>query len=320
MATFVLLPVITNSDSFVFMELRHLRYFCAVAERRSFTLAARHLHVSQSGVSGQVKDLEREIGVRLLQRSQRDVSLTIEGEIFFREAQQILTHTERAVEMVVRASEGHYGKLAIGLCGPATAPFLPRVIRDFRKENTGVTLELKDFEPAQQPNALASGLIDIGFTRNVGPEFRKVLRSEVFFRESVLAALPKEHVLGNETTVRLAELAADPFILYSRESEPALFDAMVEFCRRQKFSPRIVGQPGSWQSLLSLVEAGEGVALVPKCVQYLRSQDVVFRPLRGRGCFVDVIIAWRRDDSNGIRDGFLNLLRKQRPEIERAMR
>src|SRR5271165_6958345 len=110
------------------MELRHLRYFCAVAELQSFTLAARHLHVSQSGVSGQVRDLEQEIGVTLLRRNQREVSLTGEGAIFLREAREILERSERALELTVRASRGQFGRLTIGLCWPATMPFLPRFI------------------------------------------------------------------------------------------------------------------------------------------------------------------------------------------------
>src|SRR5271155_3945099 len=119
------------------MELRHLRYFCAVAELQSFTRAARYLHVSQSGVSGQVRDLENEIRVKLLRRNQREVSLTPEGAVFLREAREILQRSERAIEMTVRASRGQFGKLSIGLCGPATAPFLPRLIRGFRKRQPG---------------------------------------------------------------------------------------------------------------------------------------------------------------------------------------
>src|SRR5271165_346221 len=145
-ATFVLIPIIGNTDRLLFMELRHLRYFCAVAEHQSFTLAARRLHVSQSGVSGQVRDLEKEIGIALLQRNSRQVSLTPEGAIFLREAREILQHSERAVDLAVRASRGQFGKLTIGLCGPATAPFLPRLIRGFRKRQPGVNLSLKDID------------------------------------------------------------------------------------------------------------------------------------------------------------------------------
>ena len=289
--TFVLLSVIRNSDNFFPMELRHLRYFCAVAENQSFTLAARQLHVSQSGVSGQVRDLERELGVTLLRRNQRDVSLTAEGAIFLREAREILARSERAVEMVVRAARGQFGELEIGLCGPATAPFLPRLIREFRRREPGVTLALKDLSPALQPEALANGEIDIGFTRGIRPEFRKVLRSEVLFREPLLAALPREHALTNERTIRVAQLAADRFVLYAREGAPEMFDAIVGICKKARFCPRIVASPNLWQTVLTMVEAGEGVAIVPACVQQLRSDGVAFHPLLDRGCHMDVVLA-----------------------------
>ena len=301
------------------VELRHLRYFCAVAENQSFTLAARQLHVSQSGVSGQVRDLEREIGVRLLQRNQRDVSLTAEGKIFFKESKEILVRSEQAVSLVSRASAGQHGSLSIGLCGPATSPFLPRLIREFRGRHAGVNLELKDFEPARQPLAIVEGLIDVGFTRSVGPELRKLLHSEVFFREPLLAVLPKEHALTSQPQLRLAQLATDRLVVSSREAGPDLFDAIVYFCKRAGFSPRIVSSPSAWQSVLTLVEAGEGVALVPACVQYLRSKDVVFRPILDRGCVFDVIVAWRRNDPGEVRESFLTLLLKRLPDIKQIM-
>ena len=302
------------------MELRHLRYFCAVAERLSFTMAARHLHVSQSGVSGQVRDLEKELGVKLLQRNQREVSLTPEGVIFLQEAQDIIARSQRAVELVSRAAAGDYGKLSIGLCGPATAPFLPALIRDFRKHHPEVALELKDLEPVRQPPALAEGLIDIGFARGVGPEFRKTLHSEVLLREQLLVALPGEHRLSSQQSVRLAELASESIVLYGRAGAPDLFDAIVGFCKRARFSPRITGSPGVWQSVLTLVEAGEGVALVPACVGRLQSKDIVFRPIDDRGCLLDVLVAWRRDEPSGIRDAFLRLLLNRRAATGRTTR
>ena len=178
------------------MELRHLRYFCAVAEERSFTLAARRLHVSQSGVSGQVRDLERELGVALFRRTQRNVSLTPEGSAFLHEAQDILNRTDRAVEMVTQAAKGHYGRLNIGLCGPATAPFLPKLIREFRKRQPGISLSLKDLDPARQPEALVCGDIDVGFTRGIPASLRHALTSEVFFREPLVSVLPQGHGLA----------------------------------------------------------------------------------------------------------------------------
>ena len=319
-SAFVLLAVIAQSDSLFNMELRHLRYFCAVAERQSFTLAAKYLHISQSGVSGQVRALKRELGVKLFDRNQRDVSLTPEGMVFFSDAQEILAHAQKAVERAVGVSHGHTGSLAIGLCGPATAPFLPALIREFREKNLGVTLSLKDIEPVRQPEALVNGLIDIGFTRSIPPEFRQILKSQIFFREPVVVALPDGHDLAHESSLRLNQIASEPVILHSRDSSPDVFDMILAFCTRAHFHPRIADTPARWESVLTLVEAGEGVAIVPACVQHLRSRGLSFHKLRDRGCTLDVMLAWRQRQPNAIRDQFLKLLRERRPQIERLTR
>ncbi len=180
------------------MELRHLRYFCAVAEHGSFTIAARQLNVSQSGVSGQVRDLEKEVGVALFRRNQREVALTPEGSVFFHEAREILIRADRAVELVVRSSKGVSGTLTVGLCGPVTAAFLPKLIRKFRKQFPGVTLALRERAPSAQIEALLNGHIDIAFTRGIPAEFKPLLCHELFLRELLVVALPKGHTLASE--------------------------------------------------------------------------------------------------------------------------
>lgn len=299
------------------MELRHLRYFCAVAEEQSFTLAARRLHVSQSGVSGQVRDLEEELAVALFRRTQRSVFLTPEGAAFFREARDILDRADRAVTMVTQAAKGRCGKLNIGLCGPATAPFLPRLIREFRKRQPGISLSLIDLDPAHQPEALISGEIDVGFTRGIPASIRGSLASRIFFREPLLAVLPQDHRLGNAEAVSLRELAGDRFVLYARENAPELFDAIVTLSKRARFSPDVVDTPRLWQSVLTMIEAGEGISIVPATVRHLHTQGLVFRPLRDRGCTVDVVLAWRADAPDPVRESFLDLLRSHQPEIKR---
>jgi DNA-binding transcriptional LysR family regulator len=301
------------------MELRHLRYFCAVAEERSFTLAARRLHISQSGVSGQVRDLEQELGVALFRRNQRSVSLTPEGSAFLSEARDILDRADRAVEMVAQAIKGRCGRLKIGLCGPATAPFLPRLIREFRRRLPGISLSLRDLDPAHQPGALVSGEIDIGFTRGIPAALRGTLASEVFFHESLVAALPKGHRLENSSALSLKDLATDRFVLYARENAPELSDAILSLCKRARFSPNIVDTPSLWQSVLTMIEAGEGISIVPETVKHLQSRDVAFRPLRDRGCTVDVVLAWRANAPDAVRESFLTLLRTHQAEVKRSL-
>ncbi len=296
------------------MELRHLRYFCAVAEHGSFTAAARQLNVSQSGVSGQVRDLEKEIGLNLFRRKPREVTLTPEGSIFFREAREILIRADRAVEVAVRSSQDLSGSLTVGLCGPVTAAFLPKLIREFRKQFPGVTLALRELVPSAQIEALLNGHIDVAFSRGISPQSKSSVSHELLVREPLIIALQKGHPLAGEQTILLKRLAPERLILYCREGAPEVFDAIVAMCKRAKFSPRIVNTPRSWQSILTMVEAGEGIAIVPSCVRYLRSNDVIFRPLTDKRCTVDAIFAWRRNESSAVTDTFLALLRAGRAE------
>lgn len=291
------------------MELRHLRYFCAVAENRSFTLAARRLNVSQSGVSGQVRDLERELGVMLLYRNQREVWLTPEGTIFWEEAREILLRAERAIELTKKSSLGTAGKLMVGLCGPVTASFLPRLIRKFRRQSPAVTLALRERVPSEQVDALLNGQIDIGFTRSVSAEAKPLVNQIKLFREPVVVALPKDHPLAANAEVAPSALASNKLVLYYRDGAPEIFDGIVSMCKTARFSPKIGDTPPSWHSVLTMVEAGEGVSLVPTCVQHLHSNDVVFRPLQGKGIRLDAIVIWRRSETNVVVEKFLDLLR-----------
>ena len=299
------------------MELRHLRYFCAVAENGSFTTAARQLNVSQSGVSGQVRDLEREIGVDLFRRKQREVTLTPEGSAFFGEAREILLRADRAVATAVKSSQGVTGTLTVGLCGPTTAAFLPKLIRKFRKQFPGVTIALRELAPSAQIEGLLGGHIDIAFTRGIPSEAKPLLFHELLVREPLIVALPKGHPFCSEETIALGRLAKERLLVYCRDGAPEVFDAIVAMCKKAKFSPRIGDTPRAWQSILTMVEADEGVGIVPSCVQYLRSDDVIFKPLTDKRCQVDAIFAWRRNESSIVTDAFLTLLRAKRAELQR---
>lgn len=291
------------------MELRHLRYFCAVAEHKSFTQAAGHLNVSQSGVSGQIRDLEREIGVKLFRRNQREVALTPQGILFWDEAREILLRADRVVELVKRSSKGEAGKLAIGLCGPVTASFLPALIRKFRTKFPGVTVSLRERVPSEQVDALINREIDVGFTRGVAGGLKHLVHQHLLFRESVVVALPSEHPLAKETTIPVASLASRRLLLYERKNAPEVFDGIVALFKRARVSTTIADTPSSWQTLLTMVEAGEGVGLVPECVQQLRPGRLVFRPLAGKGCRLEAIVVWRQGEVNAIIEQFLTMIR-----------
>ena len=300
------------------MELRHLRYFCAVADCKGYSQAARRLHVAQSSVSEQVRDLEREIGVPLLCRDGREVRLTAHGEVFLEEAKEILAHVHRAVEMAQRSLRGEAGTLSIGFMVAATAPFFPQIIREYRNHFPGVRLSLFEMGPVRQMEALAEREIDIGFTRSLEPPFDNALRSECLYNDPILAVLPQSHKLASGA-VPIEALAEERFILYDREAWPGLFDTIIGLCRKAGFSPQVTNS-ALVQTILTLVGAGEGVTLLPASLRYYRPEGLVFCPVAPESPEVSLVMAWRPDQERAVVHEFLELVRAKKPDIQTMMR
>lgn len=283
------------------MELRHLRYLVAVAEQESFSGAARALSVAQSAISEQLADLEHEIGVPLFIRSPRRTILTQPGELFLNEAYRVLDAANRAVEVTQRAHRGEIGTLRIGFFAGGIGINFPRLIREFRRLHPGVQLSLVEMTSTLQWPALVEGRIDIGFTRRVEPEFRSELRSELIQQDPIVAILPKNHPAA-QGPIDLKDLANDPFVLSSRETSPAVFDKVIELCSEAGFSPRIASISTVWASVVLMVQAGEGVSLLPLNQQQYRTRDLAFCPLKAKNAFVEFVMVWSpKRDSNLIR-------------------
>jgi len=297
------------------LELRHLRYFRAVAESKGFREAARRLHVVQPALSQTVSDLERELGVRLLTRNSRSVRLTSEGEVFLKEAREILAHADRSVELARGAARGEIGSLSVGFLGSATAFFLPRIIREYRRRFPGVRLTLREMAPTPQIDEFRAGQLDVGFTRPIPATDDAWLRSECLHRDSLLAVLPKGHPASTRPVVPVKQLAAEPFVLFHRAGAPELFGAIVSLCSRAGFTPRVVTEADMMQTVLTLVDAGEGVALVPACVSNLRGSGIVLRPVQPDTVRIPLVMVWPAGRENPVLGPFLDLVREHAETI-----
>jgi len=288
------------------MELRHLRYFTAVADQGSFSGAARRLHVAQSAISEQLANLEHEIGAALLVRSARRTELTPAGKAFLEEARQILAGADHAIDVAQRVHRGEAGTIRIGFFAGGTGMDFPRLIQTFRKRHAKVRLSLVEMTPKQQWTALAEGKIDVGFTRRLEPEFRSELQSITLHQDPIVAILPKNHraVPG---PVDLRELADENFVLSSRDVSPAVFDKVIELCSEAGFSPRIASISTVWSSVALMVQAGEGIALLPSNEQQFRTRDLAFCPLKAKNAFVEFVMAWSQRRDNPLTRSFRQL-------------
>jgi DNA-binding transcriptional LysR family regulator len=293
------------------MELRHLRYFCAVAIHQGFSRSARELHVSQSAISEQISDLEREIGVPLLIRSQQKTILTLAGEIFFDEAKKVLRDADHAIETVQRAARGEIGTLTVGFFGGGTGEDVPAVIKNFRRLNPDVRVSVADMVPGLQSTALVNGNIDVGFTRPLETPFDQLLRSELLYFDPLVAVFPKDHPLAAET-VDLSSLARERFVLVARESSPSLFGKILALCSEAGFSPQIISTGVAWASVALLVEAGEGIAILPSNLQHGASKNLLFCPLTDRNASIGLVMAWSPQREGPVLNAFLSLVRDYR--------
>ena len=276
------------------MELRHLRYYIAVAEECHFGRAAERLHIAQSPLSQQIKQLESELGVQLLTRSTRRVELTPAGERFLIRAREMLAQLEAAVDEARRVDDGIVGHVTIGFTGSATYELLPKISKVLQLELPDVSLDLRGelLTPAQVAGLL-DGRIDVGVLRPPVGDADLVVRS--LRHEPLVAVLPDSHRLAATEHVAIGDLRNEPFVGYPSHHRSVVHDAVLNACRQAGFAPQPT-EVAETSTLVSFVAAGRGVALVPRSVQHLRITGATYRPLTGTVPTVELALATRRND------------------------
>lgn len=287
------------------MELRHLRYFAAVAETCHFGQAADQLHVAQPALSYAIRQLEDELDVTLFNRTTRQVSLTPAGEFLKLEAARILAGVLDAERGVRRIAAGRSGLLRVGLTGTAAFSHLPRLARILRQELPGVAVEIQaDMLTPAQCEQLRSGAMDVGVLRP--PAVGDDIEMRIIDVEPLVLAVPADHRLAAEPVLSMTDLRSESFVAYaSRDS--AVNDAVLRSCKRAGFVPhREHAAPGT-AVLLALVAAGFGVAVLPASVRALPLQGLVFRDLADAGS-IELALAWRRGGDNPVVDAVVDVL------------
>lgn len=287
------------------MELRHLRYFAAVAQTCHFGQAAEQLHVAQPALSYAIRQLEAELDVTLFNRTTRQVSLTPAGEFLRAETARILAGVDDAERGVRRIAAGRSGLLRVGLTGTAAFSHLPRIARILREELPGVVMEIQaDLLTPPQCDQLRSGAIELGVLRP--PAVGEDIELHSIDVEPLVLVVPADHRLAAEPVVSLTDLRNESFVAYaSRDS--AVNDAVWRACKRAGFVPhRDHSAPGT-AVLLALVAAGFGVAVLPASVRSLPLQGLIFRDLADGGS-IELALAWRRGGDNPVVDAVVNVL------------
>jgi DNA-binding transcriptional LysR family regulator len=279
------------------MELRHLRYFVAVAEERNITRAAARLFMTQPALSRQIKDLEKSLGVELFVRTPAGLQLSPAGQEFLPLARDLLERSVEAELAMRRFADCRKHSLGVGYIAPTLGSFLGSALQIFNQRHAQVEVRLFELPPARQIEALREGRLDIALIGYACPELARDWQLETIYRVPLMAVLPASHALAQHASLKLAELKDGTFIGLDETNFPGRLGVLRDAARQAGFTPRYGMMADGISSLLALVGSGRGVALAPQEVQQLPHPNVVFKPLEKPALHVDFSAAIRRDDA-----------------------
>ncbi len=278
-------------------ELAQLRCFTTVATELNFRRAAERLNMTQPPLSRQIQLLEHSLGVELFTRSTRSVALTAAGRAFFIEAQNLLERAHQAAASARRFAAGDIGSVSISFVGSAVYEFLPRVIAEARLNQPQVKISLSEMNTHQQHEALRTRRIDLGIVRQ--PLLQAGYENECLVREPFVLAIPRQHPLAAVDQVGVRDLDGAPFLMYSHAAYPPFNELLTGMFRSAGVAPEYVQWLGSSLTILALVNAGMGLALVPRCATNVVFKDVCFREIDlGEGIQSELHLTWRSNNDN----------------------
>ena len=295
------------------IELRPLRYFVAVAEEMHFGRAAARLHMTQPPLSQTIQALESQLGTPLFSRNRRSVALTAAGRALLPEAQRLLIQAESLPALVQRAAAGESGQLRLAFVSSADYSVLPVALREFRSAYPAVQIDLREATSDVQLEELAAGNIDLGILIPPVPDkLKTILDYFPVLTEPLVLALPADSKLATATRkVSLKSCAGLPLIIFPRRLAPALHDQILGCFREAGLTPSIEQEAIQMQTIVGLVAAGLGIALVPQSVSNLKRPGVEYRALKEASPLVEIGLAWRRDNTSPVLQSFLHLIQKR---------
>ncbi len=285
------------------VEFRLLRSFVALAEELHFGRAARRLHISQPPLSRQIAQLEAELGVSLFTRTKRRVELTAAGRVLYERSRTNLASIEHSLEEAISVSRGEAGRLTIGLVGSAAYAILPQILSAFRTIHPGVEFRFHAMTTTQQIHALLDNRIDIGLVRT--PLRSDGIDVHHLAEESLMVAIHASHSLAAQPVISMKMLADEPLLISPREDAVGYHDEVISLCNAAGFTPRIACEAQPFSTLIGLVAAGLGLAIVPDALKHIQLNQVTYRPLNASISKTAFALAVRSSDQSPLVTGFI---------------
>lgn len=287
------------------MELRLLRSFVVLAEELHFGRAAKMLNISQPPLSSQIAQLEAELGILLLERSNRRVALTPAGAILYERARENLEALERSCREAVSVSRGEIGQLSIGVIGSAAYDVLPKILKPFRDAHPHIAFRFRGLTITQQLDALNRRGIDIGLLRL--PVRCDGIDVHPLEDEGLMVALRRDHPLAQQSVIAIGDLAKEPLLISSRRDAVGYYDELMTLCHRAGFTPDIACEAQPFSTLVGLVAAGLGIALLPEALRAIHHADVVYRPVADQMTRTAYALAVRSHDLSPAVKAFIKI-------------
>ncbi len=289
------------------MELRHIRYFLAVARESNFTRAALKLGIGQPPLSLQIKALEHEVGAVLFRRVPHGAELTAAGQAFLEMVEGMPAQAEKAIKVAQRAAHGEVGALRAGFtASSAFNNVVPGTIRAFRHAYPEVELHLEESNTTRLLAGLQEGTVDVAFLRPAASDLAE-LRVRKLSEEPLILALPANHAACMEEAVNLADLSGEPFLLFPRSMGPTLYDLLVAACRQAGFEPRVHQVAPQFSSIVNLVAAEIGIALMPASMAQVKTTGITFRPIQENLPSISLFLAQRKGDTSKLVRNFVSV-------------
>ena len=289
------------------IELRHLRYFVAVAEELHFGRAAQRLGITQPPLSLQIQRLEANLGVTLFERTNRRVRLTPAGRTLLEEGRHLIADFINVADATRRSARGETGSLTVAFAASVMHMALPRIIQSFRSQFPDVRLELRELSTSAQLVELKAGDLDIGFLRQTPRDSELVI--EAMMTENLVLAISKQHALASRKHLKLTDVANEDFVLFPRDLAPGLYAHVLAVCAEVGVHPRVVQTSRELYTTISLVEAGLGVTIIPESVQQMGWRGVRYYPIRSPLAATRIDAAWRADNRSAVLPAFLEITR-----------
>jgi len=290
------------------IELRHLRYFVAVAEELHFGRAAERLHLSQPPLSQQIRRLEEILGYALFVRTSRSVKLTTAGDAFLVRALRTLRNVQRDLDETRSIGRGEVGSLNVGFVGSGMLTTLPGIFRAYREAYPRVELKLHESFTARVIEGLENGTLDAGILRDGDPV--EGLQVSTILSEPYVAVLPATHKLARQKSISPGMLRDEPFVYYPRAAGERAYEKPMTIFEAHGFRPQVMQEASHWLTILRLISAGFGVSVAPACVRHIASKEVVCVGLRGVKTVSHIELAWLVGESRPIVEGFARIATK----------